>query len=296
MRGELIITRKRDGWKVFAVIYKGKAKLYTDGLRDITDKLPHLKKELEEMRLPSKTVLVSEAVANNHDADHRGTVASVLGSNPERAVELQKTVGLIGMAIFDIVFYDGEQLVGVRSYEYRLDIIQDMMMHHHTRLDVARHIESVEILSMSFDGAKNVALEHDWEGLVCSAKGFTSSFRLDGKSPQRIRECFKWKPIHEDDFIVREVILREKDPTSAKELVLLQVDPVTKKEFLCGKLGTFSNAVRKELAQLARPFVVQVRFETRHESGKLCNPAFMHIRTDKKLRDCVAPKSFEGGR
>ena len=253
----------------------------------MTTSLQHIKKELEAMKLPSKTILVGEAVFDD-GTDHLGAVGSTLNSDPKKAVELQKTRGFLKLIIFDMIFYDGEQCVGIRSYEYRMDLICGLLMNNTTQ-----HIEMVEVLSLSYDHVKKIAIAHEWEGLVCYAKGFASSFRLDGKNHERIRGCYKWKPIYEDDFIVREWTAREKDPTSAKELLLLQIDPVTRKEFDCGKLGTFSNDMRKNLAKLTYPIAVQVKFEARTPTGKLRNKVFLRIRTDKKVRDCVAPKSFE---
>lgn len=284
----LIITRKRDGWKIFAVVFKRKVKLYTDGLRDVTETLQHIKKEIEAMQLPSKTILVGEAVFDD-GTDHLGVVGSTLNSNPEKAIELQRTRGFLRLIIFDMVFDDGEQCVGIKSYEYRLDLIINMFMISENNPE---YVQPIEIIPTSYDEAKKVAVAHKWEGLVCYARNFISSFRLDGKNPQRISGCYKWKPICEDDFIVRKWIPSENDPTSVKELLLLQIDPTTKKEFDCGKLGTFSNAMRKELALFIYPIVVQVKFEVRNASGKLRNKVFMGIRTDKKVRDCLAPKSF----
>ena len=75
--------------------------------------------------------------------------------------------------------------------------------------------------------------------------------------------------------------------------MLLQIDPKTKKEFYCGKVGTFTNKMRDELKRLKRPFVMQVAFEARYESGKVRNARFMHLRPDKKVKDCVSPKSYK---
>ena len=87
------------------------------------------------------------------------------------------------------------------------------------------------------------------------------------------------------------------DSGEVKKLTLLQRDPKTGKEFECGHLGSFTREMRKRLADDSiYPLVVQAEFEARYEkSGKIRNARFMRLRTDKKLQDCVAPRSFRPG-
>lgn len=43
----LIITRKRDGWKVFVFKSKDRVRFYTDGINEVTDRFDHLREALE---------------------------------------------------------------------------------------------------------------------------------------------------------------------------------------------------------------------------------------------------------
>ncbi|MEK7192359.1 MAG: hypothetical protein AAB646_02505 [Patescibacteria group bacterium] len=289
----LVITRKRNGYKIFAVKYRNRVKIYTDGMNEATNRLEHIAKELELKMAHNKSMIVGEAVIDLNDNDDYLKVASIFKSNPKRAIDLQKIMGKIRMMIFDVVFWSGANTL---NHPYvspaRLGLIQ-------RRLN-GKYAFPVPVLDMSYDEAKKLVAEkkktneHGWEGLVLYDKDFKSSFRLDGKSPERIKGCYKWKPILEDDFIIRSWIPSEKNLNLVKEVVLLQVDPVTGREFSCGKFGGFTKKMRTDLAAANYPLVMQIEFEVRFPSGKLCNARLgpMGIRADKKPENCVASVSY----
>ena len=288
--GGLIITRKRNGWKLFAVKDKDQWKLYTDGLREVTF-LDHIKKELDRSRPASNgTVLVGEAVvpdAKNGDALNR--VQSVFGSSPDRALEKQKELGQVKYRLFDIMFLNKAPVFNCYAYSWRL-----MMLDRMFGSNQSETVAAVEKLNVRFDEAKEQATREGWEGLVLYDKLFISSFRLDGKDPQRIRGCYKWKPIKEDDFIVRWWVGDDdKHPRYVKEVLLSQIDPVTKTEFDCGKFGLFTKEMREKLMDSKLyPFVLELRFDERFESGKLQAARFVRTRDDKKVDDCISPVSY----
>jgi ATP-dependent DNA ligase len=284
-QGRLIITRKRDGWKLFAATDKaGKVRLYTDGMNEVDERLDHIKEEVAAMGWPPCSLLVGEVLFDRDDNDDLGGVQSVMGASTEKALAFQKANGKLRYMLFGILFFEGKRCEGLYS-EYL-----DMMGRK------GRYVFAVEDLSYgsrcTFEQAKALVRERGWEGLVLYDEEFVPEIRLDGKSPKRTKGCWKWKPIIEDDFIVREKIMRP-DGKLLKELVLLQIDPSTGSEFYCGKLGTFSNAMRAELTAARLPLVVQAEFEARYpKTGKIRNARFVRIRADKKAQDCRAPKSY----
>lgn len=279
----LIITRKRDGWKLFAVKYNGAWKLYTDGMNEIDERLDHIKKELQKKPIPDKTILVGEGIVDTNGKDSIGGVNSFFHSKYERAMELQRASGFIRFMVFGIIFWGGEVHAST-PYAELVDRITQTF-----RDDENNFVIPLSIMQTSYDVAKRIVLESKWEGLVLYARDFAGSFREDGGSPARPEGCYKWKPIFEDDFIVRRWIESEKIPGRLKEIVLLQIDPKTEKEFECGKVGSFSQKTRSILERSKYPLVVQVEFEDRFRSGKLRNARFLRIRPDKRIRDCIAP-------
>ncbi len=132
-----------------------------------------------------------------------------------------------------------------------------------------------------------------WEGLVLWDKTQGSTYSLEGKTLRPL-SCFKRKLVQEDDFIVRDWESSKNDSARMAKLYLSQIDPNTRQEFSCGACGGgFTNQWRKELANdKLYPFVAEIKFFKRFSSGALFSSKFFRIRTDKKIKECIAPKSF----
>lgn len=307
-KNRLLITRKRDGWKLFVVKYKNEIKIYTDGHKDVTRLLPHIALELRQIPMPNKTILVGEGVFEKNGADLFTKAASCLNPNRKDNYGLEDGLEKINLILFDIVFWKGEHYGQTKSYFDRLMTIRGLPKigrirnsyreiargngGNPNRLEGCRYIRGVEYFEAPLDEVMAKAKELKWEGLVLYDREFRSDFRLDGKNPQRIKGCYKWKPIHEDDFIVKTFNRSEENRSRLKDVNLRQIDPKTGKEFSCGKLGGFSEEMRRKLKKMKKPLVLMVKFEMRFPSGKLRNARFMRIRTDKRSEDCLAPKSF----
>lgn len=288
-RGDLIIERKGDGYKIFGTKKENIVRLYTDGINEIDERFDHIKKEFAST-IPNNSMTIGEATAYfDQSKDDIGYVGSIVKSKTQRAIETQHQNGFLKYMLFGVVLYDNQPIIN-EPYWRQLGIISDII----SKKTTLGHILPPKILSCSYDEAKELVKKNEWEGLVLYDRNFISSFRLDGGDPQRVKGCYKWKPLGEDDFIVRELIPSEKDPKRLKEIVLLQIDPATGKEFYCGKFGHFTDEKRKEIQNLKRPFVIQIEFESRFpKSGKVRNGMqCIRIRDDKKIKDCIAPKNY----
>lgn len=282
-RRRLIITRKRDGWKMFAVVGSDKkVRLFTDGLNEIDSRLDHIREEIRSLRLPSGTVLIGEAIADLDDSDDLGKVISVFHSSNDKSIKFQEVNGEVKFMIFGTIFSDARDVMPyVVSSQWTSGLLFERAL---------SYVFTAPVLGVSYNEAKRIVVEKGWEGLVLYDKDYNLTYRTDGKAPKRPEGCYKWKPILEDDFIVREWIARP-DGT-VKDLVLSQLDP-SSKEFYCGKLGSFSSEMRRKLSSVDYPIVVQAAFETRYpKTGKIRNARFLHIRTDKPVHQCTAPKSY----
>lgn len=285
-RGDLIITRKRNGYKVFAIQHAKTITLYTDGIREIRG-LDHIKPDIARLHLFGNTMLVGEVVAATDAMSDYLKVASIVKSNVKRAAELQKTLGRLQYMVFAPAFFGGAATLCHPFTE------QLALMKHMFRGKKLRHVVPMTVLEMSFDAAKALTVKEGWEGLVLYTKHYASSYRLDGKDPHRPNGCWKWKPLREADFIVRNLIPDPGNPKRIKEITLSQIHPATKQEIDCGKFGLFSEADRARLRTMKRPFVIQLQFEARFPSGKLQSVRFMCFRDDKRPEDCIAPRNFE---
>lgn len=285
-QGRLIITRKRDGFKLYVVKAKGQIFIYTSGVNEVDERLTHLRQELVSLNLPDRTILVGEGIADREGNDEFTLVESLFKSSTEVSLQKQRDTTPLSFMVFNVVFWNGNDLSS-RSNAYRLKKVAQILSGQNLR-----HIVPLTVLETTYDKAKEVAVKNGWEGLVLYDALAVSSYRLDGKSPERPDGCYKWKPLYEDDFIVREFIPSPTDPNRLREIVLLQIDPETGREFYCGKLGTFTAKMRQTLREAAYPLVVQAEFEARYASGALRNARFLRLRSDKPVRDCLAPKHF----
>ncbi|MDO8600042.1 MAG: hypothetical protein Q7R73_00270 [bacterium] len=289
-RGDLLKTRKRDGWKLFVVSYRGKIKIYTSGLNEVDSRFDHLKKEFTKLDLPPKTVLVGEGVLDRDDADDISVVGQIFQSDETTALRLQEEYGKIHFIQFGVVFFEGKPVV-TKPYHEILKLISDIHARSASKL---HYLKPVQVLDMPYDAAKALVREKEWEGLVLYDKHFINSYRLDGKNPERPEGCYKWKPLTEGDFIVRSWIPSQKDSSRFKDVALLQIDPVTGEEFACRRYGSFTNAMKKHLMEEAEyPLVIEFEYDTRFpKSGKLRTAYFKRLRPDKRVSECVAPKSY----
>ncbi len=288
----LVITRKRNGWKLFAVKAMGGWKLYTDGIRNVTF-LGHIARDLASRNVPDDTVLAGEAVVPDAlSGDKLERIQSIFCSKDDQALEKQKRIGMVHYRLFDIVFWGGKQVIGEWRYASRHATLRTAFG---CGLEVycRDYVEPVEVVHNNFTLAKRLVKQKGWEGLVLYDAEFLSAFRLDGKSPQRIRGCYKWKPVHEDDFIVRHPIMDPSNKDRVKEVTLSQFNgTLDRNEFDCGKFGAFDNKTREWLRKARYPLVIQLEYDYRFDSGKLQGARFVRFRHDKNIRDCRAPRKY----
>lgn len=279
-RGDLIITRKRDGWKLFVVTTKKGVGIYTAGLNPVDHRLDHIRDAIDSRKLPPHTLLVGEGIVDVVGNDDVGKVISAFQGTHGNA-------STIKLMVFGLLVTDGETFVK-EPYWNVLRKIEKMVGKKNSQHDVFP-VHTLE--GVNFNEAKELVVERSWEGLVLYDRNFQYEFRLDGKEPKRPKGCYKWKPIMEDDFIVTDLILRPDG--NVKEVVLAQIDPVTKERMYCGKLGSFTNAMRQQLATTTVPLVMQVQFDMRFpKTGKVRNQRFLRLRDDKPVHECIAPQSY----
>ena len=280
--GKVIYTRKRDGNRLFAAT-TNRIRLYTSGINDVTDNYPHIIAEIKKMKLPKDTLLDGEVFVQVDGKDNLPLIGSIMKNKPEKSKEIQKSNPAHYM-IFDVPVLEGKELFK----ETNLERIQTVHRFFSRAKFSPKFIFPVEILTCPLKEAQEIVRANNWEGLVIYVKDGVSDFRVDGRPNPRPKTCWKWKPLKEDDFIVREKIwVPEGDNQRLKEVVLTQIDFETGKEFYCAKLGGFEKEIKKYLADAELPLVMQVEFMSRHESGKLREPRFMRLRDDKKPDECI---------
>lgn len=284
------ITRKRDGWRMIVTKdRKGRIHLYTDGCNQIKDaRFAHLAEELQTLDIPPLSLMVGEAHLNCSGKDNIGGVGSIFQTRDLRqAIEKQTELGKIHFMLFNILILDSA--VCERTFKIAYDHIQFLFQDEHYD-----YISPIQRICLSLEKAQERVKRAGWEGLVIYDPDYVMRFRTDGKSPEKVDGCFKWKPKKEDDFLVRRFVMSDKRVGQLKELILEQTDPETGEYFECGKVGSFTARDRAYFQyEVEYPIVVQVEFEHRFEkTGKLRNAVYVRERPDKRTEDCVAPKSY----
>ena len=293
--GNLIVTRKRNGYCHLIAGRNSSIKIYTRGIKDVTAKYPHIVQEISLMEIPSPFLLCVEMLFDNCGKDEFEKFTRIAKSGNSAAVKLQEEIGFAVAMVFGVVVFGGK-VVSLETHQERFDLIKNLF----AKLDFRTYyIQPVEILGCSFEKAKNLVKEKKWEGLVLYDKTKPSAFRLDGKSnqPPRPEGCWKWKPFKEDDFIVRKWEKGSgKNKNRMGKLYLLQIDSKTEKEINCGEVGIgFTDDEREDFTRKNYPLVVQVKFEERFASGSLRHPVFMRPREDKRPEECMLPVELEKG-
>ena len=80
----LIITRKRNGWKLFAIKANGFWKIYTDGLNEVHC-LDHVKRDLEKLEVGNNSKFDCEGILNINDNDDFRKGGAILHAGKEKA-------------------------------------------------------------------------------------------------------------------------------------------------------------------------------------------------------------------
>lgn len=126
---DLLIDVKADGLRLTSGVVDGDGYFYVDpeDLKekspDVTDRLPNLKKELENC-LPDNTIVDSEFIAmskNNEEIYHRTTTNSLLNSD----VEGEKLETFATIFVFDVLFWKGKDIRDWPLKE-RLEVLQQL--------------------------------------------------------------------------------------------------------------------------------------------------------------------------
>ncbi|MDP3901515.1 MAG: hypothetical protein Q8Q37_00875 [bacterium] len=284
-----IVTRKRNGWKVYVLIHKTGVKFFTSNGNEIDDRLIHLKQPLLNLRNKKPTLLFGELHLNENNRDNIYWVETILKTRGIiKAQDLQNfQYSHLHLTLLGVVVYEGNVIINKRFV-----IIRNLIQKIANRVN-SQFVIPMTILKDLPSALAAAEIDH-WEGLVIYDLTYQNTYSIGGRTP-RLEGCYKHKPIKEGDFIITERILYP-GTRRVREVVLHQFDPQTSGTFNCGKFGCFNESTRRKLARIKLPAVIEMSFTSRHPSGALCEARFIRIRADKTPVQCIAPRHFENVR
>lgn len=142
----LVITRKRDGWKMLALVgAKGSVRLYTDGINEIDSRLDHIREEIQKIGFSANTLIVGEAIVDLNNKDDLGRVVSIFHSNLDKSLLIQRKYGKVRFMVFAVISF-GETEAGssTLNHGYRHEIGKSSY----------KYIFNVPLILETFDRAK----------------------------------------------------------------------------------------------------------------------------------------------
>ncbi len=298
----LMATRKWNGWRLIATFVPARKdgegqiiRLYRDGVNDdgvrhrADQYLPHIVADLQQLHIPSWSVLSTEVVAMRGGVERLGAVGSILNmANPADAFARQEREGRLRLLLHGALCWNDQWLADT-PYDQVLAKLNTVAPA--TRKD--GHVRTVGLEMGTLAETQQRAYDNDWEGLVYAAHTYCFTWRMDKPDSENPRPdlCYKWKPQQTADCIAVDPRMSTARTGRIKDVQLLQVAPDGRR-FKCGHLGNFTAEVDAQLQRRGFPQVLEVLFDGRTPAGKLVNPRFVGIRDDKKANQCVSGKGF----
>lgn len=276
---------KFDGYRIIAVIRKGKARLYTRNRKDWTHKYTAIAEALETIGIQD-AVVDGELVALDHDGRTDFSLMSAAPDDPSIPLNYY---------VFDVLNLDGADVTALPLIE-RKRRLQDLMAEAPDALIYTDHIEG--------DGAAVItaACRMDLEGII--SKQADAPYR-SGRS----RNWIKSKCVGSDEFLICGYRKSDKRGRAFASLLLGEYENGTLS--YRGRVGTgfdeeaFGELQRKFASRRRKtsPFdhtpaealdgavwlrpdlVAQVGYIERTKDGRLRHPTFLGLRSDKDAAD-----------
>lgn len=276
--GRYLFQRKRDGQRHYVLITDtGEVRIYTRKMEEKTTHMPKLRRALEQLNLPKRTVLDGEVIVDRKGKDDFRATGQVCRAGESRAAAAEKLLPL-RLMLFDMLFWRGKP-VHQLPYRQRWRLLHDITSGRHDMIVLPETFER-------FAPARGHALKHRWEGLVIWDLDAPNSLRMNGK---HVRSgCYKWKPIQEGDFVATGWKPGNgRLATTMGKLLIAQY--VGGKLFEIGRVGSgFDDETRDAVAagKWKFPCVVTLEYDKQEtDSLALRFPVFVRKHPDKTVEE-----------
>jgi len=293
--------RKANGCRGLYVKTENNSYFLSRKIKDISKNFPILKSKLDDLSIPSGTLLDMEITLGGGHTMTQAIAVSSMSPNtkPERAEEIYKEWleknpnDYLTSIVFDVIFFKGSSVISL-PYEERYEILESLLPYHEN--NYPRHNGNPfsyiirPYIYTDFQKANDIAKEKNWEGLVLWDKEMTSEYTVNGK-PKRIKGCWKWKSDKVADCFILDILPQEGNPSLVGALSIGQYDEKGKL-IKCGNVGAGLTEETRQEAWQWKGKVAMIKYFERMKTnaeGEICFqfPVILQLRDDKPPGECI---------
>ncbi|CAB4131051.1 DNA ligase, ATP-dependent, central [uncultured Caudovirales phage] len=307
--GRLLYTRKVNGMCVIAhIMENGDVELYSRRMDSITGKFPHLATALQELEIPTSSVLLFEAyMGNGNTKRDMKLLQTIMNADDDKALARQKEIGCVKFYLFRVPILGGKCLEAMYSNEANLYLIAEEFTDTFFNYPGKFLSCAAPRTFLSTEAAKAYAVDRGWEGWVVYDKDAIigdKSYRFTGK-PDRPASCFKLKPSQEDDFIAYFSPIEGtkerpmgffgsgKNRGRVGTLSLYQLNDAGEEVYISEVGSGLTDLDRQVMMTSKWPQCVQIEYEERFyikagdDTNALQLPRYKGLRQDKSVDECI---------
>jgi hypothetical protein len=309
--GNVLYTRKRNGMAYILARGTDHPRLYSRRMLrqhddeqgtalTWNDRFPHLIEAAAQF-MPENSILLGELVMDVSGKDVFKSIQSYTKSLTLQSLEDQKKEGLPGFYIWDVAFWDGQDLVSNVPVEARYALIHEFPS--------GQHFIPIEVITFK---DTQEAIEHakkeDWEGyVVVDPHGIygDKAYNFKGKPDRPGTVCAKLKPEWEDDFVALwnpeagygERSTKGRSNQGIKSVGLFQYNLKGELIFISNVSSGLTDEQKRDWANPNKfPMVWKVAYNERSymsqgdDTNALIFAKFIEVRTDKAINECINPE------
>lgn len=169
------------------------------------EKFPHLVEQFNEFLPPESLLLCEFFLGDGNTKRDFSAMQQVANSLPERALSMQRELGLVQAYIFRVPFWESENMEAGKANTVWLDLILQLSDGWDDQASILEldHLHALVISDDSYEEAVAEMYKHGYEGWVvydCYGSLGDKHISFQGQ-PDRPRVCWKVKRSLEDDFL-----------------------------------------------------------------------------------------------
>jgi hypothetical protein len=310
--GNVLYSRKRNG--LAFVITRGKRHPLIYSRRMMrqhddevgtsltwNDRFPQIVEAAAKV-MPQNSIMLGELVVDRKGYDDFAAIQSLTKSLTLESLTRQKQDKPASFYIWDIAFWDGQDLVTKSPVMSRYSLIHELEFSDETLIPVQFFDSSIFPVPQA---ALTIAKHNKWEGfVVIDPEGVygDKGYNFKGKPDRPAAFCAKLKPSFEDDFIAiwdpeaghGERSTKKSNDRGIKSVALYQRDSEGELVYICNvSSGLSKDQIREWSDPKKFPMVWKVEYTERFfksqgdETNALIFPRFVEVRTDKKVEECI---------